>query len=111
VAPRGEAKPGKPVLKWSMRRSSGSTESGAMSGGELRLVRLVDGESATVEVQPERGFDMGAGPGKPVTREVRGGSVGVIIDARGRPLPLPSDPSAMRRAAIAEVSALELYPN
>jgi uncharacterized protein (TIGR01319 family) len=111
VAPRGEARLGKPVLKWSMRRSSGGSESGTMSGGELKLLRLADGERATIEVQPERGFDMGAGPGKPVTREVRGGSVGVIIDARGRPLPLPADPSAMRRAALAEVTALELYPD
>jgi uncharacterized protein (TIGR01319 family) len=111
VAPRGEAKPGKPVLKWSFARSGGSTESGTMSGGELKMIRLAEGERATVEVQPERGFDMGAGPGKPVTREVRGGSVGIIIDARGRPLPLPADPSAMRRAALAEVTALELYPD
>lgn len=82
-----------------------------MAGGELKLIRLADGERATVEVQPERGFDMGAGAGKPVAREVRGGSVGIIIDARGRPLPLPADPGAMRRAALAEVSALELYPD
>ena len=41
--------------------------------------------------EPARGFDLGAGNGKKVTHEVRGGTVGLIIDGRGRPLGLPED--------------------
>ena len=47
------------------------------------------GETATVTVKPARGIDLGAGPGNPVAHEVTGGSVGLILDARGRPIALP----------------------
>ena len=54
--------------------------------GEMKLLPLpADGEArVTVTATPERGFDVGAGRGRPVTREVRGGVVGLIVDARGR---------------------------
>jgi hypothetical protein len=52
-----------------------------------------------MEVRPERGIDVGAGPGKPVTRTVRGGPVGLLLDARGRPLRLP-EATAERRACV-----------
>lgn len=56
--------------------------------GTLRLVphRTYD-LGTTLEVLPGRGVDVGAGPGKPVRVVYRGGTVGLILDARGRPLP------------------------
>jgi hypothetical protein len=60
-------------------------------------------------VAPEKGFDMGAGPGKPVTRAVRGGTVGLILDARGRSIDVPAG-EAERRATIARwLEALGVY--
>jgi len=45
-------------------------------------------------VRPERGFDVGFGlRGKGGRLRVAGGAVGLIIDARGRPLRLPDDPA------------------
>jgi hypothetical protein len=41
----------------------------------------------------------GKGPGKPVSRTVRGGPVGLLLDARGRPLKLP-EAVADRRACL-----------
>ena len=43
--------------------------------------------SSLTGVQQQR--TVGEGPGKPVSRTVRGGPVGLLLDARGRPLKLP----------------------
>ena len=59
--------------------------------GQIKLLPLGLGETASVEVRPGKMFDMGAGKGKPVTHTVNGGEVGLIIDTRGRPLVIPED--------------------
>ena len=65
--------------------------SGAMNVGDLQRVDLAAETKAMIVIEPARGFDLGAGPGKRVEREVRGGHVGVILDARGRELMVPED--------------------
>jgi len=62
-----------------------------------------------VVAEPTRHFDLGAGSGKRIEREVRGGTVGLILDARGRPLELSQDRTLCRRATSAWVKALDLY--
>jgi len=42
-----------------------------------------------VRIEPAKTLDMGAGPGKALTVKVKGGEVGLILDARGRPLRWP----------------------
>ena len=59
-------------------------------------------------IEPERGFDCGAGPGKPIERQVRGGTVGLILDARGRPLTLPPATLTLKLAGI--VPATLVHP-
>jgi hypothetical protein len=59
--------------------------------GQIMVLPLGVNERADVEINPSRGFDMGEGRGKPLTTSVEGGVVGLIIDARGRPLILPQD--------------------
>ena len=108
VAAKGTAKPGKDCFSY---RISGKSlnESGTMHFGELKLLPLGEGDTATVRVEPTRSFDLGAGAGKPVEREVRGGTVGLILDARGRPLELPQERNACRAMTTAWVKALDLY--
>jgi hypothetical protein len=77
-------------------------------GQEMKLLRI--GERAHIEVTPERGFDVGAGPGVVVKREVRGGSVGLILDGRGRPLTVPAGTEG-RRLVASWAKALELHPD
>ncbi len=36
-------------------------------------------------------YDMGTGRGKPITQQVDGGVVGIILDARGREIELPQN--------------------
>jgi hypothetical protein len=63
-------------------------------------VRVGPEQEVEVVVEPANGFDLGNGPGKSVTRRLKGGTVGLLFDARGRPLALPEN-EADRRALVA----------
>jgi hypothetical protein len=110
VAPRGTGKPGKPCFRFTLR-GAGRDESGEMLFGDMRLIPLGEDERATLVVEPERGFDCGGGAGKRVEREVRGGTVGLILDARGRPLSVLPDRAVTRPLVERWVRAVDVYPN
>jgi hypothetical protein len=97
IAPAGNGKPGKPCFSYRIA-GSGFHEQGEIGVGEMQLLELADGATAQATIEPARGFDAGAGPGKLVEREIRGGTVGVILDGRGRPLVLPDEHAAARKA-------------
>ena len=63
-----------------------------------------------IEFRPGKAVDVGAGKGTPVTREVRGGVVGLMLDARGRPLQLPADREARVTLLKQWHDAINLYP-
>lgn len=78
--------------------------------GTVKVIPLGVGEKAQVEITPARGFDVGAGKGRPHSVEVEGGVVGLIIDARGRPLNLPAE-DEKRIAKLREwLKAFDLAP-
>lgn len=56
--------------------------------GTLKVLPLGPEQCVDVTVEPAKGFDVGAGKGRPVTQKVEGGTVGLMIDARGRPFNL-----------------------
>ena len=62
--------------------------------GRLQVLPLADGEREPIEIRPARGFDVGAGRGRPHAATARGGVVGLILDGRGRPIHLPADDAA-----------------
>jgi uncharacterized protein (TIGR01319 family) len=109
IAPKGQAKIGRPCFRYTLT-ARGRNESGEVMVGEMRLLPLGEGERTTVAVEPERGFDCGNGPGKRVEREVHGGTVGLILDGRGRPLPIPQDRSGGLGLVQNWVRTLDLYP-
>ncbi|HET6328815.1 MAG TPA: glutamate mutase L [Planctomycetaceae bacterium] len=108
VAPKGAGALGKPCFRFRLS-GSGLNETGDVEVGEMRKIALEPGKTATISVEPARGFDCGAGPGKPVEKEIRGGTVGVILDGRGRPLQLPEEESQRRKLLTTWVNALDLY--
>jgi hypothetical protein len=68
--------------------------------GALEVVPLATGKRAVVEMRPSSQFDVGLGKkGQGATTELDGGVLGIIVDARGRPLSLPAD-EEKRRAKI-----------
>jgi len=54
--------------------------------------------------------NLGQGTGVPVSREVQGGVVGLLLDGRGRPLQLPADEPARVAALTKWFNAVDLYP-
>jgi uncharacterized protein (TIGR01319 family) len=108
IAAKGLGKTGKPCFKYTIK-SPTLNESGTMSFGDLKLLPLGPDERATVSIQPERGFDCGAGTGKPIERTAHGGTVGLILDARGRPLALPEERSACQATMSGWVNAMNMY--
>ncbi len=53
--------------------------------GTIKVFPLGVGEYKQLEIQPERNFDVGEGKGKSRNVKVEGGTVGIIVDTRGRP--------------------------
>jgi hypothetical protein len=71
-------------------------ESVAVRAGSIVVMPLQPGQRAQLTLQP-RGVDIKL-PRRARTFEVTGGALGVIIDARGRPLNIPRDAKARREA-------------
>lgn len=108
IAPRGTTKEGRPCMRVAIR-AGGRTESHEMTAGQLKRVPLELGVMARVEVTPAKGFDMGAGPRRSVSREIGGGVVGLVLDARGRPFAPPPE-RALRAARLDRWNvALDVY--
>jgi hypothetical protein len=91
VAPVGTAREGEIALKLKITYEDGRALEMEVPYGSLEVLPLTTGHKATLELRPTRKFDIGLGAkGKGATTELEGGAVGVIIDARGRPLSLPA---------------------
>ncbi len=80
IAPVGTAKDGEPCVT-----ISGDGVNLIVPFGQIKIIPCGVGEFKTLEIAPAKTFDMGAGKGKPVTAKVEGGTVGIIVDTRGRP--------------------------
>jgi hypothetical protein len=92
VTPVGHARRGDVVLKIQVTYDDDSTFRVEVRYGDLEVLPLPPGRQAVLELRPLRRFDVGlGGPGKAGRRRVSGGLAGLIIDARGRPLRLPSE--------------------
>ena len=121
IAAKGQGKEGKQCFKYEIEIAEGaspnasalppSSHSAILSYGELKRIPLAPDQKATITIEPARGFDLGNGPGKKITKEVIGGSggVGLILDARGRPLQLPEDRTHSRTQVQHWVDAVKLY--
>lgn len=92
IAPAGQGKPGRTAVKIKVTFADGSVEERRIPFGVIETIPLDAADTATVEIRPSRQFDIGLGqPGRGAIARVEGGLLGIIIDARGRPLKLPPD--------------------
>jgi hypothetical protein len=87
---------GEQVVRVKLKYSDGTDARVDVKSGSLEVLPLPSGQSARLSLQPLHRADAGFGPGKTGSIMVTGGALGVVIDARGRPLQLPSDPVRRR---------------
>lgn len=80
ISPVGVAKDGEPCVTV---KGNGINES--VPFGSIKVIPLGRGEYLDLTFDPAKNFDLGAGKGKSISGRYEGGTVGVIIDARGRP--------------------------
>ncbi|MFH0794796.1 MAG: glutamate mutase L [bacterium] len=99
VAPKGRFRAGRTAMTVAIRRA-GAERSVEVKSGEIVRVELPEGEDAELIVKPARDLDVGAGRGKIVQRKVTGGKVGIVLDARGRPIQLDPDPARRREQLV-----------
>jgi hypothetical protein len=87
---------GDQVLRARLAYADGTEARAEVKSGSLDILPLPSGQTARLSLQPLRRADAGLGPGRSGTVPVTGGALGVVIDARGRPLQIPSDPVGRR---------------
>ena len=87
----------------------GSHTSGTLNFGDLIHIPLEG--NAKFKAAPAKGFDMGAGRGKPIEAKIEGGMVGVVLDGRGRPMELPKDKNKRRKMLLQWNKVMDLYPS
>ncbi|MBM3307110.1 MAG: glutamate mutase L [Candidatus Eisenbacteria bacterium] len=110
VAPVGATQEGKSCLRIEGTLPGGRTIADDVPFGEMRVIPLAAGESASVKLTPSRGFDVGAGPGRVVEATLTGGVVGLMLDTRGRPFKLPSDEHQRVEKLVKWSRAFNAYP-
>jgi len=96
IAPVGNARTGTPILRVKITYDDGRDVNMEVKFGSIEVIPLPMREKATLRLQPLHRFDVGMGPGRGGRLQVVGGALGVVIDARGRPLSLDSDPVRRR---------------
>lgn len=87
---------GEQVVRAKLAYEDGTEARAEVKFGGLEILPLPSGQSARLSLQPLRRADAGLGPGRSGSVPVTGGAMGVVIDARGRPLQFPSDPVRRR---------------
>jgi hypothetical protein len=90
VVPFGKGSEGRKAILLKIAYEGGGELEVDVPYGSLEVVPLPFGQEAILDIRPMRMFDIGWGRGRAARIRVKGGTVGLIIDARGRPLILPS---------------------
>lgn len=92
ISPVSRAAEGKRILAVEVATDDGETYSVDITQGTLRRLVVPAGASAVLAFKPSRKTDIGfGGMGIGGRLKVTSGSLGVVIDARGRPLRLPDE--------------------
>ncbi len=110
VAPRGTGNIGKQAMSVTMEMPDGSTRKETVNFGDIKRIRLLEGQEAKAVIDPTGRLDVGAGEGQELETTLFGGVVGIILDARGRPLNLPNNEDSRNRMILKWWKDLDLYP-
>ncbi len=100
VAPVGQGQDGDRCADYEISFPDGRIEKGTLGFGELTLLPLASDQRAKMTLHPNKHVNVGMGAGNPITKDVLGGVVGLLLDGRGRPLQLPSEQAARANALM-----------
>lgn len=107
VAPTGYSPRGQTALSLKIEFANGDIHEMDIPFGEMQAVDLPPGQKASLEIRPARHLDIGVGqPGRSAVAEVEGGVLGIIIDARGRPLRLPRNDEQRQQQLVQWANSL-----
>lgn len=90
VSPISRARQGAPVLQVRVQYEAGHETTIKIHQGNIESIPIPLGQRARVYLDPLSRSNIGLGPGRSTSMQVVGGLFGLVIDARGRPLELPS---------------------
>jgi hypothetical protein len=98
VVPFGDLPRNQVAIRVGVEYSNGRQIVVEVMSGAIEVIPLRSNEQALLTLYPAPTVDVGLGPGERAraAEEIDGGLVGLIIDARGRPLSLPSDDTERR---------------
>jgi hypothetical protein len=99
VIVQGHGNPGAMAAKVKLRKRNGQVRETTVAWGSIALLNLRADEQATLEIQLQSGFKIGSSKAGALvsTAEgtyISGGALGLIIDARGRPIKFAEDTEA-----------------
>lgn len=94
ISTEGDAPPGQLALRIVLEFMDGRQEVAEVMSGSLVRLPVAPGEHALLSLYPAPNVDIGLGLGQHArsSEPVEGGVLGLIVDARGRPLRLSPDP-------------------
>jgi len=91
LAPVGNAKPGAIVLIAELTLPNGDIQKHEITFGDIVRIE-VPYEPIKAKLTPGKGMDIGAGKNESIKTTIYGGVVGIILDGRGRPMEISTDP-------------------
>ena len=111
IAPVGQAKEGESIVNVELKMPDGSEIKKDVKYGDIVVIPLHEMETAAAIITPNRHFDVGSGLGIPLEKTLEGGLVGIVIDARGRPLKISEDPEIRKKNLLKWYETMNLYDN
>jgi uncharacterized protein (TIGR01319 family) len=109
IAPVGAGIEGEKAVEVKLELPDGTVDERQLNFGEITKIPLPERSEIGVVVTPLQNLDVGSGRGKKLETRIEGGVVGLVIDARGRPLKLPTDPDENRKKLAKWFRSMDLY--
>ncbi|HEX6819017.1 MAG TPA: glutamate mutase L [Ktedonobacterales bacterium] len=95
ISVAGTPAPGSSSVRVVLEYEDGRKHATEVPYGSMWRIPLGAGERALLSLYPSATLDVGLGPGQQAraSEPLEGGVLGVVVDARGRPLAVPTDPA------------------
>jgi len=114
IAPRGIGKEGAPCMDVKITMPDNTIMDEHINFGDIKRIPLGQGQEAKIEIKTQRDFvinyDEKGNPQDNLTGTAMGGEVGLILDARGRPLQLQTEIGPRRKQLVDWFTKTRLYP-